>query len=186
MRSTSICLLILAAFCLTPSTRAADDDAATVKKTVKQKVQEINDAIIKADFGTVADLTHPKVVQMMGGRDKMIATMQTGEKDMKSKGFAFLSTKVDDPSDTVWGGSAAATIAGSAELYVTVPFELKMKTPDGKMTVKSFVIGFSTDKGKTWTFVNGDLDPKQIKDVLPNLPDRLKLPEKQKPVMEKD
>ena len=184
MRSTSIYLLILAC-CLTSSARA-DDDAATVKKTVKQKVQEINDAIIRADFATVADLTHPKVVQMMGGRDKMIATMQAGEKDMKAKGFSFLSTKVDDPSDTVTGGPPAAVIAGASELYVTVPFELKMKTPDGKMAVKSFVIGVSTDHGKTWTFVNGDLDPKQIKEVLPNLPARLKLPEKQKPVTEKD
>jgi hypothetical protein len=179
MKPVSIPLLLLLACCLPSPARAADEDTATaMKKLVKQKVQEINDAIVKGDFAAVADLTHPKVVQMMGGRDKMIATMQAGEKDMKSKGFSFLSTKVDDPSDAVAGPAS--------ELYATVPFELRMKTPDGKMIAKSFVVGFSADRGKTWTFVNGDLDAKQIKQVLPNLPDRLKLPEKQAPKMEKD
>jgi len=48
------------------------------------------------------------------------------------------------------------------------------------------VIGVSSDQGKSWTFVNGDLDIKKVKQVLPNLPAQLRLPERQKPVFEKD
>jgi hypothetical protein len=48
------------------------------------------------------------------------------------------------------------------------------------------VIGVSTNNGKSWTFVNGDLDIKKVKQLLPNLPESLKLPERQKPVIEKE
>jgi hypothetical protein len=61
-----------------------------------------------------------------------------------------------------------------------------MTAPGGKILQKSFVIGVSGDEGKSWVFVNGDVDIKQVKKVLPNLPDELKRPEKQKPVFKKD
>ena len=72
------------------------------------------------------------------------------------------------------------------DLYIVVPFLLEMKAPGGKLLQKSFVIGVSSDQGKTWTFVNGDQEMKKIKQVLPDLPDKLKLPERQKPTFEKD
>jgi len=152
-------------------------DEAALKNVVKGKVEEIANAVIKEDFPKVADLTHPKVVELMGGREKMISAMESGIKDMKSRGLALRSAKVEDPSDPVAAGS---------ELFVVVPFLLEMKAPGGKVLQKSFVIGVSSDRGKSWAFVNGDLDIKTVKKVLPTLPDQLKLPEKQKPVFEKD
>jgi hypothetical protein len=103
--------------------------------------------------------------------------MEAGTKEMKSQGFGFKSVKVDDPSDIIPAGT---------ELYVVVTFQMEMKAPGGKLTSKSFVIGVSPDAGKTWTFINGDMDIKSVKQVLPDLPDKLKLPDKQKPVFEKD
>jgi hypothetical protein len=156
---------------------AQPKDDAEIKQIVKTKVIELNDAVMKEDHGKVVDLTHPKVVKLSGGRDKMISAMTAGNKQMKAQGSAFHSCKVAEPTDLVSEGS---------ELYVVVPFLLEMKVPDGKLLVQSFVIGISTDKGKSWTFVNGDIDRQKVKEVLPNLPDKLTLPEKKKPVFEKD
>jgi hypothetical protein len=61
-----------------------------------------------------------------------------------------------------------------------------MKSSKGKISQKTFLIGISSDKGKTWTFINGDLDIKRVKSVFPNLPEKLKLPDKEKPVLEND
>lgn len=155
--------------------QAADD--ASIKKVAKSKTEEINKALINENFGKVADLTYPKLVQLMGGRTKMISAMESGNRDMKSKGFAFVSAKVDSPSDPVMAGS---------ELFIVVPYLLEMKVPGGKLRQKAFVIGVSSDKGKSWTFVNGDLGAEKVKLVVPSLPDRLKLPEKQEPVVEMD
>jgi hypothetical protein len=155
--------------------RAADQP--TLKEILKGKVEELNRALIKEEFGKVADLTHPKIVMMMGGREKMVATMESGTADMQSKGFSIRSVKVEDASDLVAAGS---------DLFAIVPFTIEMTAPGGKILQKSFVIGVSGDEGKSWVFVNGDVDIKQVKKVLPNLPDELKRPEKQKPVFKKD
>src|SRR5690242_6235956 len=79
--------------------QAADD--TSVRQVVKRKVEELNKATIDGDFAKIADLTHPKVVKLMGGREKMISVLESGIKDMKSKGYAFRSAKVDAPSDLV-------------------------------------------------------------------------------------
>ena len=173
MKDFRICCFALVASCCAAT--AADD--TTLKKVVKAKAEEIHNAIFKEDYNKVIDLTHPNVLKMLGSRDKMIALLESGMKEMKSRGFAFRSATMDDPSDPVTAGD---------DLYIVVPFLLEMKAPGGKLLQKSFVIGVSSDQGKTWTFVNGDQEMKKIKQVLPDLPDKLKLPERQKPTFEKD
>jgi hypothetical protein len=160
---------------LSASAGAADEPS--LKDVLKEKVEALNKALIKEDFGKVADLTHPKIVKMMGGREKMVAKLESSAKEMKSSGYAIRTVTVDDPSEPV---------AAGPELYAVVPFELEMKAPGGKLLQKSFVIGVSADQGKSWAFVNGDVDIKAVKQVLPNLPEELKRPEKQKPVFKKE
>jgi hypothetical protein len=152
-------------------------DDASVKERVIEKVREINKAVIAEDFAKVADLTHPALIKLLGGREKMIASMQAGAKEMRAKGFVLRSATIDNPSDLV---------AAGAERYVIVPFKLEIKTPKGKLLQKSFVIGVSDDGGKTWLFVNGGVDIKKIKEVLPNLPDALRIPDPEDPVFEKE
>jgi hypothetical protein len=168
----SICLLLIAS----NAVLAADD--AAFKRNVRDKVLEINDAVIKSDVAKILDLTYPKVVEAMGGREKAIAEMTDSLKRLKAQGFEFIDSKVDEPSDSVKAGD---------DLFVVVTFEMKIKVPSGgKLRQKSFVIGISPDAGKTWKFVNGDMDIKVVKTMVPNLPDSLKLPARQKAVVEKE
>jgi hypothetical protein len=101
-----------------------------IKQVAKEKVVELSDAVIKEDHGKVVDLTLPKLVEEGGGREKLISTLESWSKQMKSQGFAFVSGKVDDPSDPVMAGT---------DLYIVVPFTMEMKTPKGKVRQKSFV-----------------------------------------------
>lgn len=59
--------------CSSCTGHAVDD--VSLKNTAKAKVEELQNALIKQDFGKVADLTHPKVLEMAGGRNKMIAVI---------------------------------------------------------------------------------------------------------------
>ncbi|HWG46107.1 MAG TPA: hypothetical protein VN688_25320 [Gemmataceae bacterium] len=148
------------------------------EQVAKAKAEEVLQATLKGDFGKLADLTYPKVVESLGGRDKMIAKLEASSKEMKSKGVTFRSVKVGDvlqlaPSDS--------------HLFALLPMTLEMKIPTGTITVKSFLLGISSDKGKTWTFFNGDkMDDEKAKKLLPSLPAKLKLPKKEKPVFRKD
>lgn len=176
MRSPFAGSLVLLGVCITYSI-AADAKPEEVAKT---KADEVAQATVKGDYGKLADLTYPKIVEMAGGRDKMISVVATGVRNMKERGFEFRSAKV---------GEASPLVPGGGDLYTVVPFTLEMKVPGGKATMKSFLLGISGDKGKTWTFVDGSKigdDQKLTKKLLPNLPEKLKLPKKEKPVFHKD
>lgn len=173
MNGPRIALVALILMC---GTAVSADDAA-IKKTVKAKAEEMNAAFIKDDFEKVAALTHPKMVELAGGLEKCIAAMKMTIQDLKAKGYVARSVSIDEPSDPVLVGSV---------LYIVSPFQLEMTAPNGKLRLKSFSIGVSNDGGTTWGFLNGDLDVKTIKAVLPDLPEQLKLPTRQKPVFEKE
>jgi hypothetical protein len=168
--------LVVFALCAT-SLLAAD---AKPEQVAKAKADEVAQATVKGDCGKLADLTYPTVVKMMGGRDKMIVAVETGLKNMKDKGYEFVSAKV---------GEASPLVRGGPEVFTVVPFILEMKVPEGKVRINSYLLGISKNKGKTWTFVDAGKiadDPKLTKKLLPNLPATLKLPKKEKPVFQKD
>lgn len=70
-------------------------------------------------------------------------------------------------------------VQAGKEIHVVVPMQMVMKRPEGRLLVRSYLIGGSSDGGRTWTFVDGArIAPDNIRKVLPNFNDRLKLPPK--------
>lgn len=159
-----------------PADQDDDPAEAALKKRVRADVEQMNAAMLSGDLTKLVDLTHPKVVEMLGGRESMIATIEKTNADMKKRGMEIKSSSTGNPS---------APVTVDEEMYIVVPHKLEMTAPGGKMHVDAFVIGYSADEGKSWKYVNGDLAHKVIKQVLPNLPDDLKLPARKAPVFEK-
>ncbi|HYV34402.1 MAG TPA: hypothetical protein VE988_01785 [Gemmataceae bacterium] len=173
MNLQCVCLsLLLGGFAITQVREGVD-----VKGIAKRQVEDVNNALVKEDYAKVIDLTYPKVIELGGGREKMIGALKASMSDLKTKGFALMSNKVDDPSEPVAAGD---------ELFIVVTYLLEMKAPGGKLLQKSFVVGISPDQGRNWTFIDGGTDVAKVRQFLPNLPERLKLPEQQPPVFEKD
>ncbi len=152
-------------------------DEASLKKAAKEGVEEANDALFKGDYETYVNYMHPELVKHFGGREKSITAMKAAMDGVKANGVSLTSSTIGEPSDTVASGS---------ELFTVVPFEFKIKSPEGRILVKSYLIGISSDQGKSWKYLDGKGDPKLIKKLMPNLPKKLKLPEQQTPVVEKD
>lgn len=154
----------------------AHADDTEIKKTAKMLCTEISNATIKNDFKRIVELTHPNLIEKMGGKDKAIKAMADGFEQIKTAGVAI---------NTITTGDASDVVAAKDELYLYVPITIEMSSKAGKLRQQSYVIGVSTDKGKSWLFVNGDLDVETVKGILPNLPKELKLPAHQKPIIEK-
>lgn len=156
-------------------TVVAEDKA---EQTAKSKANEVAQATLKGDWNKVLDSTYPEIVKQAGGREKMLDLMKRTTEQMKTKGFAFRSAKI---------GDTAQVVAVGDKRFAVVPLSLVMKVPRGTVAVKSFLLGISADKGKTWTFINGDkAHDEAVKKMLPDLPASLKLPEKEKPVFMPD
>lgn len=124
----------------------------------------------------MVDLTYPKVIEAAGGRDKMIAALDKGMKEMESEGVSVLSSTAGAPIQVVhvqkW-------------IYAVVPTNLKVKAKDGVFRTESSMIGVSSDQGAHWTFIDaGGKDHTQLKSYLPAPADTLKLPAEKEPVKE--
>src|SRR5262245_60548435 len=155
---------------------ATESGDARLQQLVKSKVEAMNAALIRGDYAKIADLTHARVVEQSGGREKMIAIMKDMMEGLKSKEIVFRGTKVDPPLEFASAGG---------EMFTVVPFALELTAPGQRISQRTFVIGVSGDRGQSWSFINGDVGEAQVKLLLPNLPKELKLPRNQPPVVEK-
>ena len=150
------------------------DDAAA-KKNAKAKAEELQAAFSKADHDTFTRLMHPKLVEMAGGREKMVAHLAAEVKSAKDTGYEYESFTVGEPSDPVRGGT---------DLYLTVPSTLRIKAPVGHLVTDSTLLGVSGDGGRTWVFINAVKPREEVKRVVPGLPDAVALPELKPPTFE--
>lgn len=155
---------------------AGNSPAATVENypALLARAQEVNDAFRRRDFARMVDLTYPKVIEAAGGRDKMIAALAKGMKEMETEGVSVLSSTADAPIQIVHV---------SEWIYAVVPTTLKVKARDGIFKTESSMIGVSSDRGVNWTFIDaGGKDHTQLKSYLPAPADALKLPAEKEPV----
>jgi hypothetical protein len=138
------------------------------------QAQEVNDAFRRRDFARMVDLTYPKVIEAAGGRDKMIAALAKGMRDMESEGVSVLSSTAGTPTQIVHA---------SEWIYAVVPTTLKVKAKDGAFQTESSMIGISADQGAHWTFIDaGGKDHAQLMSFLPAASDKLNLPAEKEPV----
>lgn len=141
---------------------------------IKEQAELTAKALLNDDYETVIRFTYPKVIEMVGGGEKMIAIMKKGKSEMRDKGISFDKVTIGTPSRTV--------IAGD-EIHCLVPQTVYMKVPDGKMKTETQLIAVSQDKGINWFFIDAvNLNKDNIKRVLPNYNFDLMLPAKKQPV----
>jgi hypothetical protein len=154
------------------------DDKIDVGRAVEQ-AKTVAKAVLDEDYGKVADLTHPKVVDIMGGREKMIEQTKAVMKALKDQGIEIKSHTVGKAGEPVIDGKTA---------YLVIPTSLVLTANGMKIGTESYLLGMTTDRGKSWVFVDGaGMDRPEIRDkVFPSLPEGLKLPEKKPPSIIKD
>jgi type III secretory pathway component EscV len=145
---------------------------------IKAKAEETLNSFLVGDHQKYIDLTYPKLVELMGGREKMISSVEQQMKEMKAQGFEPISTSVDVPKEIVQADS---------QNFAIVPYTLKLKTPQGIVTQQSYMLAISNKDNVKWTFIDvTDLNESQLKAVVPSAVGKLTFPKKQMPVIERN
>ncbi len=148
---------------------------ADYSKAIIEQAEMMGAFLVKKDFNEFCKYTYPKIVEMMGGKQKMIEVLENGVKEMQKEGTAFLKVSFGVPSDV---------ITTKNELQCTMPQTIEMKVPDGRLVSQSTLIAISTDKGLNWYFVDtSGKDIETMKKTLPNLSAELVIPKKTKPLL---
>src|SRR5712692_7182673 len=103
---------------------ATPSPAATAESypALVAQAQEVNDAFRRRDFARMVDMTYSKVVEAAGGRDKMIASLAKGMKEMEAEGVTVLSSTAEAPTQIVHV---------SEWIYAVVTTTLRMKAQSG-------------------------------------------------------
>lgn len=153
---------------------AASQEAA--RAALKAQSEELARAFGGGDFAKVADLSHPSLVELSGGKPHMIEDMAVGMEEMRADGLEYESVSVGDPGQLV-------PSADGRQLFAVVPNVHRVKTPQGVTASRSYFLGISEDGGARWTFVDGtDIEDKaDLKSLFPSAPDELALPEQPPP-----
>lgn len=138
------------------------------------QAKELIDALLRKDLDRFIDLTHPKVVELGGGREKMRATMKQQLEQTEAEGVAVLASSIGTPTQV---------IHDSGSIYVVMPNTLKVKAQAGTFQTESTLIGVSGDNGVNWTFVDASgKDDGELKKILPGVADKLNVPPAKQPV----
>jgi hypothetical protein len=147
------------------------------KKRSKAIAQEMTDAFLKSDYEKFAKYVNPALIKLAGGREKLLATMKIALEKMEAGGVKVVSFQVLDATDFATQGR---------ERFVILPSTTIVSAPGTKVTIKSFMVGASDDGGRTWTFLEGGkLNAENLKILLPNFPEDLKLPATTAPIIDK-
>lgn len=153
-------------------------DIAVTRKRLKEQATDIANAVVVADFEKVADMTHPNSLEMMGGRDRVIAFQKKSREKSIASGAKIEIERVDDPGDIVESQSVLYS-------YVPVIARIYRRIPKQVLLMKSIFIAVSGNEGKTWKFVDDSGIPSReiVEQMFLNWPPKLKLPPKEAPTI---
>ena len=142
---------------------------------IRALANESNAALLSGNYARVADFLHPKVIEMMGGREKAIEATRQSIQDLKDHGVSILSVDFSAPERIV---------AANNKLFAVVPELVHMEGLKKKGHVRGFLVAVSEDAGKNWTFIDGSAltDREALERIFPDFPAELSLPKKAAPI----
>jgi len=158
--------------------RNAAEPFARRHPNLKMQADQLSEAVLNGDYAKAADLTYPKLIELMGGRASFMSAMEKGMRQIQSEGFRIESITV---------GEARDVVEVEEQIYAIVPTTMRMKVPEGILVGEAFMIAVSNDGGKNWTFVDSggrSLDKGQLKTLFPSAAERLQIPEIKRPVLQ--
>ena len=155
-RKIRLALLLVTLLPAAAFSQAQLDAAAAAQ--LKEQAEACSRAFIEGDYERLADYTHPKVVELTGGREKMAEFVRKGMAEMKADGLEPLTYVTSEPTQVLKVGE---------QTYAVVPARLRLRAKETVFVSESFMLGVSGDGGKTWKFVSGNVDPATLKTLLP-------------------
>ena len=155
----------------TPAKAVVDEKPKSDYPSLKTQAEEVGKVTINGNFEKLVDLTHPVIVEKLGGEDKMVAFISKDSQQMKADGILLLAMEVGQPSQIE---------KIEKQVFALLPIKMTMKTPEGKFLGESALVGISDDDGKSWKFISS-IDQARFNSVFPKAGEKIKMPEEKPP-----
>ena len=135
--------VVLLAVTLLPLAARGEGAAAAA---ARKQATEMYQAYVRGDLETFVGYMHPKVVDMMGGKQKALETIRKAQAALAAQGLTATKATVAPVQQLVE--------VAPAKLQVIIPADVMMSGKDAEVRQRSFLLGFSSDGGKAWKFVD--------------------------------
>ncbi len=122
-------------------------------ENLNRQLQEMRKYFLEEDYTSFANYTYPKVIEMMGGKARMIQATESSMNQMKAQGFEFIDLSFKD---------ATGLLKQEDETQCSLTQVLTMKTPEGEVKAEYKLIAISADDGKNWKFLDTSGKSKEI------------------------
>jgi len=156
----------------TPASATTEEGAAAA--AARKQATEMYQAFVRGDHATFVGYMHPKITEMMGGREKTLDTIKKSLAAAKAEGLT--------PASATAAPVQQFVEVAPSKLQVIIPADVIMKGKDLEVHQRSFLLGFSSDGGKTWKFVDtGSSGADALRKIFPECSPALKIPPRSKP-----
>lgn len=145
-------------------------DSGGMAEKIVLLANQIADATKDSDNEFIIDRTHPRLIQLAGGRNKMLEILNKALEPMKTQGITIANFTVSKDIVVRQVGQ---------KIFAILPTTLDLRYPNRTMRTEGFLLAVSEDGGKTYTFIDGAGAAKNravLKQILPDLPEDLPLP----------
>ena len=164
-RWRAFAVVLLAVILLPLAARGERPAAAAARKQVTEMYQ----AYVRGDLETFVGYMHPKVTEMMGGKANAIETIRKALGASAAQGITVTKATVSPVQQLVE--------VAPAKLQIIIPVDVIMSGKDAEVRQRSFLLGFSSDGGKVWKFVDsGSGGGDTLRKILPECSPALKIP----------
>jgi len=144
------------------------------KAKIKAAATQTTNAIIKGDYAAVADHSYPKLLAEVGGKQAFIKTMNQAMDMMKKQGIVIEKVTVGDPGEIYPVGK---------DILCVVPETITVKMQSRYLTTTTPMVAVSSDKGKTWYFVDtSSSSPQKLKELFPAYNGKPSIPRPTNPI----
>jgi hypothetical protein len=133
------------------------------------------ESFVRGDVEVFFKYTHPELIKLMGGKQQAAPQLKAAFDEMRAQHLKVLEV-----------GEVKQLVREGTEVQVILPIRLQLDVPGGRATVKSHMLGITSNGGTSWTFVDlnkvGD-DQGALRRIVPRLSRALSLPAPEPPVV---
>lgn len=143
---------------------------------VEKDVLSIFEAMNNRDFKHFVKMTHPVVIDMMGGADSAVQQLEVAFNDIRLNSFKVTDIKLQKPFQYR---------SGTERDYVIVPMKCSVQLGEEIGNLEGFQLGILERNSKQWTFIDGDkLSVEALKLLFDDFPEDISFPEIKKEIRE--
>src|SRR5262245_61607877 len=104
---TLIPILALSLLVIPVRAQEKEKDAKVDTAKATEQAEALKKAVLDGEYAKMADLTHPKVVEALGGKEKVVDFTKKVMEQMKAQGIELKSYTIDKPGTPVSDGKSA-------------------------------------------------------------------------------